>query len=97
MVVYNFSAGPAVLPDEVIKKVKADLPSYDNSGMSVMEISHRSDLFDNIIDQAQQDLRALLQIPDNYRVLFFQGGCTLQFSAAPLNLATEHKKNCFTR
>ena len=92
MVVYNFSAGPAVLPEEVIKKVKADLPSYDNSGMSVMEISHRSDLFDNIIDQAQQDLRALLQIPDNYRVLFFQGGCTLQFSAAPLNLATEHKK-----
>ena len=92
MVVYNFSAGPAVLPEEVIKKVKADLPSYDNSGMSVMEISHRSDLFDNIIDQAQQDLRALLQIPDNYRVLFFQGGCTLQFSAAPLNLATKHKK-----
>lgn len=92
MVVYNFSAGPAVLPTEVIKKVKADLPSYDNSGMSVMEISHRSKMFDQVINQAQQDLRDLLQIPDNYQVLFFQGGCTLQFSAAPLNLATKHQK-----
>jgi phosphoserine aminotransferase len=92
MVVYNFSAGPAVLPTVVIKRIKEDLPSFDNSGMSVMEISHRSNLFDKVIDQAQQDLKELLQVPDDYHVLFFQGGCTLQFTAAPLNLATEHKK-----
>ncbi|MCV3762730.1 3-phosphoserine/phosphohydroxythreonine transaminase [Companilactobacillus farciminis] len=92
MVVYNFSAGPAVLPTEVVKRVKEDLPSFDSSGMSVMEISHRSNLFDRVIGQAQQDLKELLQVPDDYHVLFFQGGCTLQFTAAPLNLATEHKR-----
>lgn len=92
MTIYNFSAGPATMPDPVIAQIKADLPSYKNSGMSVMEISHRSKLFDDIIDQAQQDLRDLLEIPDNYSVLFFQGGGTLQFTAAPLNLATEHHR-----
>ncbi|MCH4009886.1 3-phosphoserine/phosphohydroxythreonine transaminase [Companilactobacillus sp.] len=92
MTIYNFSAGPATMPDPVIVQIKADLPSYKNSGMSVMEISHRSALFDDIINQAQQDLRDLLQIPDNYSVLFFQGGGTLQFTAAPLNLATKYHR-----
>lgn len=92
MKIYNFAAGPATLPETVIQRIKRDLPSYDNSGMSVMEISHRSALFDEVIDQAKQDLRELLNIPDNYQVLFFQGGCTLQFTAAPMNLATKHQK-----
>ncbi|WP_125771888.1 3-phosphoserine/phosphohydroxythreonine transaminase [Companilactobacillus furfuricola] len=92
MTIYNFSAGPATMPDPVIAQIKQDLPSYKNSGMSVMEISHRSKLFDDIIDSAQQDLRDLLEIPDNYQVLFFQGGGTLQFTAAPLNLATKYHK-----
>lgn len=92
MTIYNFSAGPATMPDPVIAQIKKDLPSYKNSGMSVMEISHRSQLFDDIIDSAQQDLRDLLEIPDNYQVLFFQGGGTLQFTAAPLNLATKHHR-----
>lgn len=92
MTIYNFAAGPATMPKEVINQIKQDLPSYDNSGMSVMEISHRSEMFEKIIDQAKQDLRELLQIPDNYQILFFQGGCTLQFSAAPLNIANHHHK-----
>lgn len=92
MTIYNFSAGPATMPASVIQQIKTDLPSFNNSGMSVMEISHRSTLFDEIIQTAEQDMRDLLKIPDNYRVLFFQGGCTLQFTAAPLNLATKHHK-----
>jgi len=90
--IYNFAAGPATMPDSVINQIKEDLPSYANSGMSVMEISHRSALFDGIIDDAKQDLRDLLRIPDNYKVLFFQGGCTLQFTAAPLNLANNYHR-----
>ena len=92
MTIYNFSAGPATMPAKVIQQIKADLPSYNNSGMSVMEISHRSALFDKIIDDAASDLRELLQLPDNYQILFFQGGCTLQFSAAPLNLANKYHR-----
>lgn len=92
MTIYNFSAGPATMPDPVIAQIKADMPSYKNSGMSVMEISHRSALFDDIINKAEQDMRDLLKIPDNYRVLFFQGGGTLQFTAAPLNLATKYHR-----
>lgn len=92
MTVYNFSAGPATMPDPVIQQIKADLPSYKDSGMSVMEISHRSALFDDIINDAEADLRELLEIPDNYKVLFFQGGGTLQFTAAPLNLATKYHR-----
>jgi len=92
MAIYNFSAGPATMPAPVIERIKADLPSYKNSGMSVMEISHRSTLFDNIIQNAEQDMRELLKIPDNYKVLFFQGGGTLQFTAAPLNLATKYHR-----
>ena len=88
MPTYNFSAGPAVMPKPVIDQIQAELPSFQDSGMSIMEISHRSQLFEQVINDAEQDLRDLMQIPDNYRVLFFQGGGTLQFTAAPLNLAT---------
>lgn len=90
MSTYNFSAGPAVMPKPVIDQIQAELPSFQGSGMSIMEISHRSKLFGQVINDAEQDLRDLMKIPDNYRVLFFQGGGTLQFTAAPLNLATAH-------
>jgi len=92
MTIYNFAAGPATMPAEVIQQIKADLPSYNDSGMSIMEISHRSALFENVFQKAQQDMRDLLKIPNNYQVLFFQGGCTLQFTAAPLNLANKYHK-----
>ncbi|MDH5106137.1 3-phosphoserine/phosphohydroxythreonine transaminase [Lentilactobacillus diolivorans] len=92
MTVYNFAAGPATLPDPVIKQIQEELPSLDGTGMSILEISHRSSLFDNIINTAEQDLRDLMHIPDNYHILFFQGGGTGQFAAAPLNLATNHKR-----
>jgi len=84
--VYNFSAGPAVLPEEVLKQAADDMMNYNNSGMSVMEMSHRSKTFDEIIKTAEQDLRDLLNIPDNYKVLFMQGGAHLQFSMVPINL-----------
>ena len=84
--VYNFSAGPAVLPEEVLKQAADEMMNYNNSGMSVMEMSHRSKTFDNIIKTAEQDLRDLLNIPDNYKVLFMQGGAHLQFSMVPINL-----------
>ncbi len=92
MTVYNFAAGPATLPNEVINKIQSELPSLEGSGMSILEISHRSTLFDNIINGAQEDLRDLMAIPDNYEVLFFQGGGTGQFAAVPLNLATDHHR-----
>ena len=88
--VYNFSAGPSMLPLEVIEKVAADLPNYNGTGQSVMEMSHRSAEFQQIIDDA--DLRKLMNIPDNYKVLFLQGGGTLQFSMVPLNLLRNSKK-----
>ncbi|MDO4853343.1 MAG: 3-phosphoserine/phosphohydroxythreonine transaminase [Clostridia bacterium] len=84
--VYNFSAGPATMPVEVLEEVAAEVLNYRGSGMSVMEMSHRSKVYQQIIDEAEADLRALMQIPDNYKVLFIQGGATLQFSAIPLNL-----------
>lgn len=84
--VYNFSAGPAVLPEEVLKQAAEEMMNYDNSGMSVMEMSHRSKTFDKIIKTAEQDLRDLLNIPDNYKVLFLQGGANLQFAMVPINL-----------
>lgn len=90
MTTYNFAAGPAVMPKPVIDQIQAELPSFQGSGMSIMEISHRSALFDQVISDAEADLRELMGIPANYRVLFFQGGGTLQFTAAPLNLATKH-------
>lgn len=92
MTVYNFAAGPATLPDPVIKQIQAELPSINGSGMSIMEISHRSKMFDDIINAAEQDVRDLMDVPDNYHILFFQGGGTGQFAAVPMNLATKHKK-----
>ena len=84
--VYNFSAGPAVLPEEVLKEVADEMMDYNGTGMSVMEMSHRSAAFDEIIKTAEQDLRDLMGIPDNYKVLFLQGGASQQFAAVPMNL-----------
>ena len=84
--VYNFSAGPAIMPEPVLEEIAAEVMNYHGSGMSVMEMSHRSAVFQKIRDDAEADLRQLLRVPDNYRVLFVQGGGTLQFSMVPLNL-----------
>ena len=84
--VYNFSAGPAVLPEAVLKEAAAEMLDYRGTGMSVMEMSHRSKSYDDIIKAAESDLRDLLQIPDNYRVLFMQGGASQQFAMVPMNL-----------
>ena len=84
--VYNFSAGPAVLPEEVLKEAADEMLDYKGCGMSVMEMSHRSKVFQNIIDEAEADLRDLMGIPSNYKVLFLQGGASLQFSMIPMNL-----------
>ena len=84
--VYNFSAGPAVLPEEVLKSCQSDMLDYHGSGMSVMEMSHRSAVFQGIIDEAEADLRDLLAIPDNYKVLFLNGSATHQFAAVCMNL-----------
>lgn len=89
--VYNFSAGPAVLPKEVLKKAQEEFLDYDNSGMSVMELSHRSPEFDEIIKGAERLLRDLMAIPNNYKVLFLQGGASTQFTMIPLNLALGKK------
>lgn len=90
--VYNFSAGPSMLPVDVLEKVQKDLLNYEGSGQSVMEMSHRSKEYQKIIDDAEADLRELMHIPDNYKVLFVQGGGTLQFAMVPLNLLRNSKK-----
>lgn len=84
--VYNFSAGPAVLPEEVLKEAAAEMLDYNGTGMSVMEMSHRSKAYQQIIDTAEADLRELMNIPDNYKVLFLQGGAHQQFAMVPMNL-----------
>ena len=84
--VYNFSAGPAVLPEEVLQEAAAEMLDYKGTGMSVMEMSHRSKAFEDIIHTAEADLRELLHIPDNYKVLFLQGGAHQQFAMIPMNL-----------
>lgn len=84
--VYNFSAGPAVLPEEVLKEAAEEMLDYRGCGMGVMEMSHRSAMFDTIIHEAEQDLRDLMNIPDNYKVLFLQGGASQQFAMIPMNL-----------
>lgn len=89
--VYNFSAGPAVLPEEVLREAADEMLDYKGSGMSVMEMSHRSKVYDTIIKEAEQDLRELMNIPDNYKVLFLQGGASQQFAMIPMNLM-KHKK-----
>ena len=89
--VYNFSAGPSMLPLEVLEKAQQDLICYGDSGMSVMEMSHRTPEFEEILHSAEASLRKLMNIPDNYKVLFLQGGASTQFAAVPLNLLSEHK------
>ena len=84
--IYNFSAGPAVLPEEVLMEAAQEMLDYQGTGMSVMEMSHRSKPFQKIIDDAEQDLRDLMNIPDNYKVLFLQGGASQQFAMIPMNL-----------
>ena len=89
--VYNFSAGPAVLPEEVLKEAADEMLDYRGCGMSVMEMSHRSKVYDQIIKEAEQDLRDLMNIPDNYKVLFLQGGDSQQFAMVPMNLMKNKK------
>ncbi len=84
--VYNFSAGPAVLPEEVLQEAADEMLDYRGTGMSVMEMSHRSKAYDEIITGAEADLRELMGIPDNYKVLFLQGGASQQFAMIPMNL-----------
>ena len=83
---YNFSAGPATMPESVLEEIRDEMMNYRGSGMCVMEMSHRSKVYQQIIDEAEQDLRDLMNIPDNYKVLFIQGGATLQFAMIPMNL-----------
>lgn len=89
--VYNFSAGPAVLPEEVLKEAADEMLDYRGTGMSVMEMSHRSKAYDNIIKEAEKDIRDLMDIPDNYKVLFLQGGASQQFAMIPMNLMKNKK------
>lgn len=84
--IYNFSAGPCQLPIEVMEEIKYDLLNYKGCGMSVMEMSHRSKEFANIMAEAQKDMRDILSVPDNYKIMYLQGGATLQFSGIPMNL-----------
>lgn len=90
--VYNFSAGPSMLPEEVLKKAQTEMLEYGTSGMSVMEMSHRSKDYQDIIDSAEALVRELMHVPDNYKVLFLQGGGSTQFAMIPLNLASKNKK-----
>ena len=83
---FNFSAGPAMMPEPVLEEIRDEMMNYRGSGMCVMEMSHRSKVFQDIIDTAEADLRKLMNIPDNYKVLFIQGGGTLQFAMVPMNL-----------
>lgn len=89
--VYNFSAGPAVLPEEVLKEAAEEMLDYKGSGMSVMEMSHRSKVYDTIIKEAEADLRELMSIPDNYKVLFLQGGASQFFAEVPMNMMKNKK------
>lgn len=95
LVVYNFSAGPAMMPPEVVAQIQKELVSYKNSEMSVMEISHRSELYAEMFQEAKNDFRDLLAIPAGYKILFLQGGASLQFTTVPLNLARKTKQIAF--
>ena len=90
--VYNFSAGPSMLPISVLEKAAGEMMCYGDSGMSVMEMSHRSPVYDEIIKSAEALLREIMEIPDNYKVLFLQGGASTQFAAVPLNLMNKNNK-----
>ena len=95
MRVYNFSAGPSVLPEEVLKRAQSEMLCYKNSGQSVMEMSHRSKEYGEIIQSAEAMLRKIMNIPENYKVLFLQGGASSQFAMVPLNLMTKNRKADF--
>jgi len=97
MKIYNFSAGPACLPKAVLRQARRELMFYGESGMSVMEMSHRSADYEEIHEKAKADLRKLLSIPDNYHVLFIQGGASMQFSMVPVNLMTEHRRAYYVK
>jgi len=90
--VYNFSAGPACLPLPVLEKAQKEFICYGDTGMSILEMSHRSAAYQDVIDRAEASLRKLMAIPDNYKVLFLQGGASLQFAMIPMNLMSEKKK-----
>ena len=90
--VYNFSAGPSMLPLEVLKRAQAEMLDCNGSGQSVMEMSHRSKEYQAIIDEAESLFREIMNIPDNYKVLFLQGGASTQFSMIPLNLGNKNKR-----
>lgn len=90
--IYNFSAGPSMLPVSALERAAAEMLDYKGSGMSVMEMSHRSKVYDKIIKDAEKKLREIMNIPDNYKVLFLQGGATLQFAMVPMNLLVKNKK-----
>src|SRR5688572_9655150 len=92
--VYNFSAGPAVLPEPVLAEIQRDLMALPGVGASILEISHRSRTFEDIIQQAEANLRQLLSIPDDYAVLMLQGGARLQFSMIPMNLISDNRRSC---
>ncbi|HYE69763.1 MAG TPA: aminotransferase class V-fold PLP-dependent enzyme, partial [Anaerovoracaceae bacterium] len=89
--IYNFSAGPAMLPESVLKKAQEEMMNYRDSGMSVMEMSHRSKQYEEIIKGAESVLRDIMAIPEDYSVLFLQGGASSQFAMVPLNLFSENK------
>lgn len=91
---FNFSAGPAMMPEPVLEEIRDEMMNYRGSGMCVMEMSHRSKVFQQIADEAQADLRKLMNIPDNYKVLFIQGGGTLQFAMVAMNLM-KNGKACY--
>ena len=93
--VFNFSAGPTVLPEPVLQKAASEMVNYQDAGMSVMEMSHRSPVYQAIIDGAEAHLRELMGIPDNYKVLFLQGGASCQFAMVPMNLFSGSKKADF--
>ena len=93
--VYNFSAGPSCLPEEVLRQAADEMTDYKGTGMSVMEMSHRSKPYQAIIDETEALARELMGIPDNYKVLFLQGGASLQFAMIPMNLMVAHKRAAF--
>ena len=93
--VYNFSAGPSCLPEEVLRQAADEMTDYKGTGMSVMEMSHRSKPYQAIIDETEALARELMGIPDNYKVLFLQGGASLQFAMIPMNLMVNHKRAAF--
>ena len=90
--IYNFSAGPAVLPESVLRTAQSEMFDYNGTGFSVMTMSHRSDVFASILYHAEQDLRQLMGIPSNYKVLFLQGGASAQFNQVVMNLANGFKR-----